>query len=609
MLEVALEHHAELSDQLLLHVFLRLPLWARAISREGDEASLTVPQLHPNPKPEPQRSPTPTPTSNPNPNPNPSPSPNPNPNPNPNQVRQLMRQLHRMVGERPAQWQRTAALCRLLDAMHEAFPWPAAAASHVDRGGRGDRGGKAGKSDAADKDGRGVSGGGGGGGGGGGSGRARRHSEAQLAGVWAMAMDVLRSALDTPRGVSRAHLRYVVHSMLRHGGCGVHAALLRLLLERTFAHHDLRVVTTLLEGGASSLMHCLLPLMQGGRAGSGSATDDGAVGGEGREGREGVLSEADVQLLVLKLVGRVLCLAHGTEATRGGAGHGGGGGGGSGGGSGGGGADGSGGGDPTGRSGPMAASVKLPAAKRWVEQHWGRGGWAWLTAMLGSAPPTSALIEALTQVLLGTISLAMGPGVITSGAGRGPQGTNAPRAGVRRAWSEAASEASEASEAPQRSKMRGSKRSIAADEHAHRFVHAPALLPLLQLCAAAPPPLQHSVLLSMTLWLQHSTDDANPLQLAQQFGWQLPLCSMLNGMAGHGSHQAPGTHDDHSSLQAPGSDQDRGSHDDRGSHEASHAFCVQLLLVHMMSALKQPDGFASLQQTVTFIETYTVDPP
>ena len=68
MLEVALEHHAELSDQLLLHVFLRLPLWARAISREGDEASLTVPQLHPNPKPEPQRSPTPTPTSNPNPN-------------------------------------------------------------------------------------------------------------------------------------------------------------------------------------------------------------------------------------------------------------------------------------------------------------------------------------------------------------------------------------------------------------------------------------------------------------------------------------------------------------------------------------------------------------
>jgi len=140
-------------------------------------------------------------------------------------------------------------------------------------------------------------------------------------------------------------------------------------------------------------------------------------------------------------------------------------------------------------------------------------------------------------------------------------------------------------------------------------VHAPALLPLLQLCAAAPPPLQHSVLLSMTLWLQHSTDDANPLQLAQQFGWQLPLCSMLNGMAGHGSHQAPGTHDDHSSLQAPGSDQDRGSHDDRGSHEASHAFCVQLLLVHMMSALKQPDGFASLQQTVTFIETYTVDPP
>ena len=64
MLEAALEQYAELSDQLLLHVFLRLPLWARAISREGDEASLTVRQLH----------------RNPNPNPNPIPDPNPNPN-------------------------------------------------------------------------------------------------------------------------------------------------------------------------------------------------------------------------------------------------------------------------------------------------------------------------------------------------------------------------------------------------------------------------------------------------------------------------------------------------------------------------------------------------
>ena len=231
--------------------------------------------------------------------------------------------------------------------------------------------------------------------------------------------------------------------------------------------------------------------------------------------------------------------------------------------------------------------MKLPAAKRWVELHWGRGGWAWLTAMLGTAPPTEALIEALTQVLLGTISLATRPGLITSGVGVGPQGMSNPHAGVRRAWSEAA--------APQRSKM-----SIAADEHAHRFVHAPALLPLLQLCAAAPPPLQHSVLLSLTLWLQHPTDETNPLQLAQQFGWQLPLCSMLNGTADQASHQA--------SHQASGSDQDPGSHEHQGSHEASHAFCVQLLLVQMMSALKQPDGFASLQQTVTFLETYTVNP-
>ena len=110
--------------------------------------------------------------------------------------------------------------------------------------------------------------------------------------------------------------------------------------------------------------------------------------------------------------------------------------------------------DPAGRSCPIAA-VRLPAAKRWAEQHWGRGGWAWLTAMLGSAPPTEALLEALTQLLLGTISLATGPGVITSGAGaaHGARGgsTEPPYAGVRRAWGEEA--------APQRSKM-----SIAADE-------------------------------------------------------------------------------------------------------------------------------------------------
>ena len=58
MLEAALEQYAELSDQLLLHVFLRLPLWARAISREGDDASLTVRQLHRNPNPDPDPNPS-----------------------------------------------------------------------------------------------------------------------------------------------------------------------------------------------------------------------------------------------------------------------------------------------------------------------------------------------------------------------------------------------------------------------------------------------------------------------------------------------------------------------------------------------------------------------
>ena len=47
MLEAALEPHEELSDQLLLLVFLRLPLWARAVRRQQDEASLVAQQARP----------------------------------------------------------------------------------------------------------------------------------------------------------------------------------------------------------------------------------------------------------------------------------------------------------------------------------------------------------------------------------------------------------------------------------------------------------------------------------------------------------------------------------------------------------------------------------
>ena len=47
MLEAALEPHEELSDQLLLLVFLRLPLWARAVRQQQDEASLVAQQARP----------------------------------------------------------------------------------------------------------------------------------------------------------------------------------------------------------------------------------------------------------------------------------------------------------------------------------------------------------------------------------------------------------------------------------------------------------------------------------------------------------------------------------------------------------------------------------
>ena len=71
-LEASLAPYAELSDQLLLHAFLQLPLWAR-----GGYAM----------------------------------------------VAPLLRQLYRMASEAPEQWARTEAVCRLLDAMQDDYPW------------------------------------------------------------------------------------------------------------------------------------------------------------------------------------------------------------------------------------------------------------------------------------------------------------------------------------------------------------------------------------------------------------------------------------------------------------------------------------------------------
>eukprot|EP00966_Prymnesium_polylepis_P155054 3580712-Prymnesium_polylepis.1 len=42
-------------------------------------------------------------------------------------VAPLLRQLYRMASEAPEQWARTEAVCRLLDAMQDDFPWRDAA--------------------------------------------------------------------------------------------------------------------------------------------------------------------------------------------------------------------------------------------------------------------------------------------------------------------------------------------------------------------------------------------------------------------------------------------------------------------------------------------------
>ena len=136
-----------------------------------------------------------------------------------------MRQLHRMAGEQAEQWQRTGALCRLFDAMHEAFGWPSTASErHHNDGGRGNNTNDGrmspapgGRTSPRIDDGSGGGGGGGSGAlssrGGGGSGGGRRYSDALLAVLWGMAMDVFKSAIDTPAGVLRPHFRYVVHSL------------------------------------------------------------------------------------------------------------------------------------------------------------------------------------------------------------------------------------------------------------------------------------------------------------------------------------------------------------------------------------------------------------
>lgn len=115
------------------------------------------------------------------------------------------------------------------------------------------------------------------------------------------------------------------------------------------------------------------------------------------------------------------------------------------------------------------------------------------------------------------------------------------------------------------------------DETAHRFVNAPALLPLLSICSNSSVEIQHSMLLAICLWLRRSDHSSHHIMLTRQFGWQLPVCNMLNGS--------------------------------RGPDRTSHALCLQLLSEHVVaSLLTDDDGLAEVVRTVAFLEMHTVEP-
>ena len=534
-LEHALESSLGLSDQLLHFIFLRLSLW----SKGGYHI-----------------------------------------------MQPLLRQLCRMAGERPEQWGRTDALSRLLDGMLDDFPWrssPTAAPSTLsaraspyievtaaDAAPPLDISDPSAASTAASPP----------------TAAAAAPSASDLSArpsysgndlraLWDGAFDVLCSLADTPDGVSPSQLRYIVHGALRSGSRGVLASLTRMLVARTYTM-DLQLVETLLEGGSSSLAFALLTCIHSDALSSSSSSSSSAGTASGAEDAVAAVSSSaalseELRSLIVKLLGRLVALAIPKDSSVAG-----------GGGilsdagsfnsfnaaSGGGGAGGTLLGAPSGAAG---SAPRLPAAARWATHTtWSKCGWAWLASVLSGASTDGMLLQAATEVLLGTVSEPH-----------------------RRISSAGPIDVSDSLDGP-----------IAlADDSAQPFVTPELLLPLLTLSSNAPPALQRSFVLNLSLWLRHSLGSLNQAMLAQQAGWQLPICSMLNGSVSTGSRGGAGSGTGSSGAGSSGAGSSEGTSGGSGggggdgsrrcsADTATQDLCVRLMSEHIALAMSLPSDEA-----------------
>ena len=192
-------------------------------------------------------------------------------------------------------------------------------------------------------------------------------------------------------------------------------------------------------------------------------------------------------------------------------------------------------------------AVRAKAAQWLSSVEWARRGWAWILEATKPMPADEELAETLSRLL----------------------------------FASDASDASPMHSAPRREVLdeRLTHRISVEDDVVASFAHAPLLVPLIRLCATAPPELQHRLLTNLSLWLRHSDDDVNQRLLAAQSGWQVPVCEMLN----HGSAARTAS--------------------------ASYDLCLHLVATHLVAALRHLDaeaGWAEVQRTVTFVETHTV---